>query len=94
MQHIIKINDYLFNLIEGRKKGKDKSLPKKKRDASSEDEIRGASGNTTTQKSNKKVKVNQGKESRKGQKVRLYFHFYENSWRDYFHTTEHCNLNL
>lgn len=55
-------------IAEGRKKGKDKSLSKKKRDASSEEDIRGVIG-VTIQKTNKKLKVNQGKESRKGQKV-------------------------
>lgn len=56
---------------EGRKKGKDtKALGKKKRNASSEDESRGGSAiGTVQQKVNKKQKVNQEKEGRKGQKV-------------------------
>lgn len=64
---------YIFS--EGRKKGKDtKALGKKKRNPSSEDESRG-SGGGATQKSNKKQKVNQEKEGRKGQKVIIHFHF-------------------
>ncbi|KAJ6645808.1 Inhibitor of growth protein 4 [Pseudolycoriella hygida] len=53
---------------KGRKKGKDvKTVTKKKRAASSEDdEQRGNTG--TSQKTNKKQKVNQEKEGRKGQK--------------------------
>lgn len=64
--------DLHFNLfiLEGRKKGKDvKTVTKKKRAASSEDdEQRGNAGNTS-QKASKKQKVNQEKEGRKGQKV-------------------------
>lgn len=61
-------------ILEGRKKGKDvKTVTKKKRAASSEDdEPRGNTGNTS-QKASKKQKVNQEKDGRKGQKV-IIFH--------------------
>lgn len=66
-----------FTLAEGRKKGKDtKALGKKKRSLSSEDEGKESSGGGTAQKNNKKQKVNQGKESRKGQKVNTIISFH------------------
>lgn len=49
-------------------------MGKKKRNASSEDESRGSATGTVQQKSNKKQKVNQEKEGRKGQKVNHLIH--------------------
>lgn len=49
-------------------------MGKKKRNASSEDESRGSASGTVQQKSNKKQKVNQEKEGRKGQKVNHLIH--------------------
>jgi len=64
-------------LSEGRKKGKDvKTLGKKKRVNSSEDEMKisGTGGKSGTK--NKKQKVNLEKEGRKGQKVISHFIFH------------------
>lgn len=73
-----------FNILEGRKKGKDiKTVTKKKRAASGDDddEQRGNVGNNS-QKASKKQKVNQEKEGRKGQKV-IIFHQFTLSLCDY-----------
>lgn len=57
-------------VAEGRKKSKDtKALGKKKRSASSEDDSRSVVAGSGQSAKNKKQKVNQEKESRKGQKV-------------------------
>lgn len=77
-----KLKGKLFNKIftEGRKKGKDtKATGKKKRSNSSEDESRsggGGGGNGSTVNKNKKQKVIHEKEARKGQKVKIIFHFH------------------
>lgn len=75
-----KLKGKLFNKIftEGRKKGKDtKATGKKKRSNSSEDESRsGGGGNGSTVNKNKKQKVIHDKDARKGQKVKIIFHFH------------------